>query len=159
MTNTTPPAAPAPTDRPAVDTVFAKPSQPKRKPLPTWAKIAIGATAGLVVGATIAGAAGQPDDTSASPAPTVTVSADDSERVSALEADLAIAEAGLADCRQTVDTAVEAVGIVLGAFDRQIQSTMDAAMFGATEALVLEQEAINAEINRATSVIDGAPGC
>lgn len=137
----------------------------KIKTMPAGAKITAGVIAGLIFGIAVGGAGGQGDTEAApKPAPTVTVTAEpkvveDNTRVAELEAELAAANSDLADCRDTTTVVIEAVTIVLAAFERQIDATLDAAAYGPTNALVAEQDAIVAEINRATSVMNTAPGC
>jgi uncharacterized coiled-coil protein SlyX len=139
---------------------------PKKK-IPGWGKIAIGVIAGMVFGSAIASTS-EPEPVAAPPAAIVEpveapapepVVVDGAERIAELEEELATANRTITDCRTHVRITEDAVNIFIGAFERQTKATYKASIEGATPALAAEQEAIISEINMATAVIMGAPGC
>lgn len=155
MSDTTP-IEPAATNAPA--------PKPKRT-APLWLTITLGATTAIFAMSAAGAAAGRDGEPVSAvdpqPAPTVTVTAqpEADEDAAELAAQVAALEAQVENCQSTIVVVVDASTIMTDAFIRQTEVTYQAALYGATDALVAEQEAINAEVQRATSTLDGARGC
>lgn len=79
--------------------------------------------------------------------------------VEQLRADLAAAEAELETCRETVRIVAESATLFSEAFDKQLDITLNAALYGLSDQLVADQDAVTDIVGRAADLAETAEQC
>lgn len=79
--------------------------------------------------------------------------------VEQLRADLAAAEAELETCRETVRIVAESATLFSEAFDKQLDITLNAALYGLSDQFVADQDAVTDIVGRAADLAETAEQC